>query len=245
MEEIVRRAIKPTAAEIAALPPDNNEAVAARLLAGRGGAALDIGCGPGTFTRSLTALFPAVSGIDINPKSIAKAQAAAADAGRAIDFRVVSGDALPYADGSFDTAIFSNSIHHMPDIAAALDEARRVLRPGGLLYVMEPVPAGGFHEGTKLVSDETVVRADAYRALLDLAARAMEPQIEIMYRGSRRFQDFAQWHDDQIERSPARQAAFDAQPEAVRRCFEAHAQREAGGYGFETVSRVNLLRKPG
>jgi len=245
MEEIVRRAIKPTAAEIAALPPDTNEAVAARLLAGRSGAVLDIGCGPGTFTRSLTALFAAVSGIDINPKSIAKAQAGAAEAGRTVDFRVASGDALPYADGSFDTAIFSNSLHHMPDIAAALREARRVLRPGGLLYVMEPVPAGGFHEGTKLVSDETLVRADAYRALLDLASGAMEPQVEIMYRGSRRFQDFAQWHDDQIERSPARQAAFDAQPEEVRRRFEANAQRDGADFRFETVSRVNLFRKSG
>ncbi len=245
MEEIVRRAIKPNSAEIAALPPDNNVAVAARLLAGRSGAAIDIGCGPGTFTRSLTALFAAVSGIDISAKSIAKAQAAAAEAGRSIDFRVASGVALPYPDQGFDTAIFSNSLHHMPDIPAALREARRVLPPGGLLYVMEPVPAGGYHEGTKLVSDETLVRADSYRALLNLADEDMEPTVEIMYRGLRRFRDFAQWHDDQIERSPARQAAFNAQPEEIRRQFEANAQRDAEGFGFETVSRVNLFRKRG
>ena len=245
MEEIVRHAIKPNPAEIAALPEDNNVAVAARLLAGRSGAALDIGCGPGTFTRSLTALFGAVSGIDISAKSIAKAEAAASAAGSKIEFRVASGDALPYPDSSFDTAIFSNSLHHMPDIAAALREARRVLPAGGLLYVMEPVPAGGYHEGTKLVSDETVVRAEAYRVLLHLAAEDMEPTVEIMYRGLRRFKDFAQWHDDQVERSPARQAAFDAQPEEVRRRFEANARREAEGFGFETVSRVNLFRKRG
>lgn len=245
MEEIVRRAIKPTPAEIASLRQDKNEAVAARLLAGRTGAALDIGCGPGKFTQSLTALFAAVSGVDISAKAIAKAQAAAAAADCKIDFRVASGDALPYGDASFDTAIFSNSLHHMPDIAAALREARRVLRPGGLLYVMEPVPAGGYHEGTKLVSDETLVRADAYRALLLLATEDMEPQVEIMYRGSRRFRDFAQWHDDQIERSPARQAVFDAQPDEVRRRFEANAGRETDGFSFETVSRVNLFRKRG
>ena len=245
MEEIVRRAIKPTPAEIASLRQDKNEAVAARLLAGRTGTALDIGCGPGKFTQSLTALFAAVSGVDISAKAIAKAQAAAAAADCKIDFRVASGDALPYGDASFDTAIFSNSLHHMPDIAAALREARRVLRPGGLLYVMEPVPAGGYHEGTKLVSDETLVRADAYRALLLLATEDMEPQVEIMYRGSRRFRDFAQWHDDQIERSPARQAVFDAQPDEVRRRFEANAGRETDGFSFETVSRVKLFRKRG
>jgi ubiquinone/menaquinone biosynthesis C-methylase UbiE len=245
MEEIVHRAIKPTPAEIAALPEDKNEAVAARLLVGRTGGTLDIGCGPGTFTRSLVPLFAAVSGIDINPKSIAKAQAGAAENGCTIDFRVASGDAVPYEDGSFDTAIFSNSLHHMPDIAAALREARRVLQPGGLLYVMEPVPAGGYHEGTRLVSDETLVRAAAYRALLHLASEAMEPQTEVMYRGNRRFRDFAEWHDDQIERSPGRQAAFTAQAEEVRRRFDAHAQREVGGLRFETVSRVNLYRKRG
>ena len=245
MEEIVRRAIKPTPAEIASLRQDKNEAGAARLLAGRTGAALDIGCGPGKVTQSLTALFAAVSGVDISAKAIAKAQAAAAAADCKIDFRVASGDALPYGDASFDTAIFSNSLHHMPDIAAALREARRVLQPRGLLYVMEPVPAGGYHEGTKLVSDETLVRADAYRALLLLATEDMEPQVEIMYRGSRRFRDFAEWHDDQIERSPRRQAAFDAQPEEIRRRFEANARRDAAGFGFETVSRVNLFRKCG
>jgi SAM-dependent methyltransferase len=242
MAEAVRRAMAPTRDEIRALPQSSSDKMALALLRGRSGRVLDVGCGTGKFTRSLAALFGEVSGIDVKAKSIATAVADAAAAGLAIDFRVAGGEKLPYPDGWFDTVIFSNSLHHMPDPGEALREAVRVLQPDGILYVMEPVPAGSFHEATRLVNDETTVRTQAYVELRRLPA-AIEPQGETMCRSRVGFAGFGQWHADQVDRDPARQALFDAQPEEVRRQFEGSAVREDGRLVFDQILRVNWFRK--
>ena len=99
--------------------------------------------------------------------------AAAKAAGANVEFRVASGEALPWPDATFDVVAFSNSLHHMPTPAAALAEAARALKPGGLLYVMEPVPSGNYHEATKLVNDETEVRTQAWRDLLAIGEKGL------------------------------------------------------------------------
>ncbi|MEM9652180.1 MAG: class I SAM-dependent methyltransferase [Actinomycetota bacterium] len=56
-------------------------------------------------------------------------------------------DRLPLATGSVDLAVFNASLHYAPDVSSALDEAQRVVRPGGLIAVLDsPVftdPAAG------------------------------------------------------------------------------------------------------
>jgi SAM-dependent methyltransferase len=47
-------------------------------------------------------------------------------------------EALPFGDESFDGALFVAALHHVPDALPALREARRVLKPGGRLFVVEP-----------------------------------------------------------------------------------------------------------
>jgi ubiquinone/menaquinone biosynthesis C-methylase UbiE len=244
MEASIRHAMAPTNEEIRAQRLSTNAAIAAELLGGGGGRALDVGCGDGKFTRALAGLCREVSGIDVRASRIEDALAAAQAAGVAIDFRIAAGEALPYAAAGFDLVAFSNSLHHMANVELALREAARVLRPDGLLYVMEPVPSGTYHEATRLVNDETIVRTEAYRALLRMADRGFVAVAEVMYRARRDFADFAEWREDQIDRDPGRQARFDTQPDEVRRRFESNADRENGRLAFDQVFRVNLLRKP-
>ncbi len=223
----------------------SSNAEIARQVLRDGGRLLDIGCGDGRFSRAVAGLFKAVSGIDINSKRIEQARAFEREAGLAIDFRVGPAEHLPYADSSFDVVTFSNSLHHVTAPAAALQEAVRVLRDGGVLYVMEPVPAGNYHEATCLVNDETVVRTAAYRELARVSVLGLRPEREIMYRARRQFVDFDAWRADQIDRDPKRKALFDAQPQEVRRRFEANAEHIDGHLAFDQVFRVNLLRRPG
>ena len=244
MEDQIRRALTPTLDEIRKLPLSTNGKIAAELLGKAGGKALDIGCGEGKFTRALTALYGDVSGIDVKERQIEAARQAAKSEGVAVDFRVASGEALPWTDASIDMVAFSNSLHHMPDPAKALGEAVRALKQNGVLYVMEPVPSGNYHEATKLVNDETIVRTEAYRELAKLAGKGVQIQQEIMYRARRVFASFEEWKADQIDRDAKRKAKFDAQPDEVQRRFVSSADREAdGGLGFDQVFRVNLLRK--
>ncbi|MGE5540495.1 MAG: methyltransferase domain-containing protein [Gemmatimonas sp.] len=240
IDEAAQRALKPSNDEIRALPLTTNAKIAAELLPG-GEAALDIGCGEGKFTRSLAALFRQVSGIDVKERAIAKAKAAAAEAGVTVDFRVASAEALPFPDASFDTVAFSNSLHHIGDPVRAIGEALRVLKPDGVLYVMEPVASGNYHDATCLVNDETAVRTAAYAALSK--ADRVCAEREVMYRTERRFADFDEWKADQIDRDEKRRARFDAQPDDVRRRFESNAERRDGALVFNQCFRVNVLRK--
>lgn len=243
MDETMRRALAPTDDEIRALPLNTNDAVLSELLAGTGTRALDIGCGAGKFTFPLARLFKAVDGIDMKAGKIAEGAKAAAASGAPIVFREGSGEDLPYEDAAFDAAVFSNSLHHMPHPDIALREAARVLKPQGLLYIMEPVAAGTYHEATHLVNDETEVRTNAYRQLVRVPG--MEQVREVIYRSRRRIGSFEQWLAAQIDMDGARKALYDARPEEVRQRFEAHADRDGGGFSFDQIFRVNLLRKTG
>lgn len=241
MNEQVRRAMAPTRQEIRAMPLSSNSKIIAQLLADENGSALDIGCGDGKFTRLLASRFKSVGGIDVKEKKIEEAREAAKAAGVTVDFRTASGEAIPYADGSFDVVAFSNSLHHMPDAATALDEAMRVLKKGGKLYIMEPVPSGNYHDATKLVNDETIVRTEAYRALL--ALDTAKPETEIMYRARREFASYDEWKADQVDRDAKRKALFDQREAEVRDTFLSNAEREDGKLVFDSVFRVNLLTK--
>lgn len=248
MSDRARIALEPGEDEIRRQRLSTNAAMAAELLGGigaTGGAVLDVGCGDGKFTRGLTGLFAAVTGVDPKEKAIARARAAAAAEGKDVEFLVGDGQALPFEDGRFDAVVISNSLHHIPDPRRGLAEAARVLRPGGALYVMEPVASGHYFEATRLVNDETLVRREAYAALLEIAGAGFSEVAETMYRIRRAFDSFEEWKADQIDRDDRRRARFDAQPDVVRDHFVSHADKEDGKLAFDQVFRVNLLRKDG
>ena len=60
-----------------------------------------------------------------------------------VEVSAAGAEALPYPDGSFDTVVSTLVLCTVPDQEAALDEVRRVLRPGGRLLFIEHVRAAG------------------------------------------------------------------------------------------------------
>jgi ubiquinone/menaquinone biosynthesis C-methylase UbiE len=90
---------------------------------------LDVGCGPGDLAAAAAALGADTVGIDVAPSMVRRA----ALAHPSIPFRVGSFEAIPAGTGAFDAVVGNFVLNHVGRQEAALDEARRVLRPGGWL----------------------------------------------------------------------------------------------------------------
>jgi SAM-dependent methyltransferase len=98
--------------------------------------ALEIGCGEGRVCRDLAARGHRVIGIDVSRTLIAHAR----KAGPRETYLVADAASLPFRDGLFELVVAYNSLINMPEMAAAVREAARVMAQGGRLCVCVPHP---------------------------------------------------------------------------------------------------------
>lgn len=223
----------------------SHKEIAGGLLNLKDRAAADVGCGEGAFSLLLARGGADVTGIDVNEARLARAAEKARAEGLSITWRKARAEAMPFDDESLDLVAFSNSLHHIaPErIADALGEARRVLKPGGILYVMEPVAAGPWFEATRLFNDESAVRTRALDEVRALEGHGFTPVAEITYAMARVIDSYEDWAADQSAQSDGRRRAFSERGEEIRARVLAAARREDGGLRFEQMFRVNCLRK--
>jgi demethylmenaquinone methyltransferase/2-methoxy-6-polyprenyl-1,4-benzoquinol methylase len=99
----------------------------------RGDRVLDACCGTGDLAIAAARRGGRVTGLDFSARMLERARR------KAPELEWVQGDllALPFADGSFDAATVGFGVRNVADLAAALRELRRVLRPGGRLAILE------------------------------------------------------------------------------------------------------------
>jgi arsenite methyltransferase len=98
---------------------------------------LDIGVGPGFLAAEIAAVVGSsglVDGVDMSESMLALARARC---GGTVRLRTGEATRLPYGDGEFDAAVSTQVLEYVADIAAALAETYRVLRPGGRLVVLD------------------------------------------------------------------------------------------------------------
>ncbi len=103
-----------------------------------GAAIIDVGCGQGQVASRLAARFPRcrVTGLDLSPDMIRRAREHNPDRDN-LDFRRGDAMALPLDDQTADFAVSVASIKHWPDRVRGVSELLRVLRPGGMLCLLE------------------------------------------------------------------------------------------------------------
>ena len=92
---------------------------------------LEVGCGAGTDLIRFARNGAIVTGIDLAPSSIALARSNFALEGRKADLIVADGEALPFADRSFDLVYAHGVVQYTTSDRALVGECRRVLKPGG------------------------------------------------------------------------------------------------------------------
>src|SRR3954468_17183723 len=99
---------------------------------------LDVGCGGGLLAEPLARLGCLVTGIDPSRRSLEVADAHARGSGLDIGYVHGVAEALPADDDTFDAVVCCDVLEHVTDLRAAIREAARVLRPGGI-YVYDTI----------------------------------------------------------------------------------------------------------
>jgi 2-polyprenyl-3-methyl-5-hydroxy-6-metoxy-1,4-benzoquinol methylase len=95
---------------------------------------LDLGCGAGAFLAALRDAGAQPVGVDIAEAALERARTNVPGA----DLRRLEDGVIPAGHGEFDLVWCSEVLEHIPDVAEALYEVRRVLKPGGRLLLTVP-----------------------------------------------------------------------------------------------------------
>jgi len=165
---------------------DRLDAIAA---AHAGGRALDLGCGGGHVAYRLARHMAAVTAYDLSDEMLAAVARTAGERGLSnLTTRQGRAERLPFADGEFDFVATRYSAHHWGDLQAGVNEARRVLRPGGRAVFIDGMaparPAADTHlQAIELLRDASHVRDYGLDEWAGALARAgFEVQATTRYR---------------------------------------------------------------
>ncbi len=219
-------------------------AVLERLLEPAGRDIVDVGCGGGALVRELSARGARVIGVEISDEQLASA--IAHDAGGDARYLVGRAQALPLEDASADVVVFMRSLHHVPaaDLTRSLREARRVLRPDGIVYVAEPLAEGDFFALTRLVEDELDARSAVQAALAAASRAGLHRALTIDYDVQVCIADHDALRHRMVSVDPERAAIFDARERELAEAFEelGEAGEQPGERCFVAPMRADVLR---
>jgi SAM-dependent methyltransferase len=219
--------------------------VIAELLQLDGKDILDLGCGRAEKTRAIA---EAGANRRILALEVDEAQHALnqeIDDLPSVRFEIGAAEKIPAADRSFDVVFLFKSLHHVPveSMDQALAEIARVLRPGGLAYISEPIFRGPFNEILRIFHDESRVRTEAFGAL-ERAVRsgAFELESQTFFLSPLHFAGFSAFEEHVIGATHTEFDLTDGRYERARETF-ASFEGEDGAH-FEQPIRVDLLRRP-
>ncbi len=214
---------------------------------------LELGCGKAQMTRRIAERFPTVRIIATEVDQIQHANNLETQRSLSevegnphpITFKLGGAQAIDAPDNSIDVVFMFKSLHHVPRelMAQSLQEIARVLKPGGLVWISEPVYAGDFNDILRLFHDEKVVRELAFQAVCDAVdAGTLELVEQIFCHTESRFADFNEFDERIIQVTHTNHQLDDALYQTVKARFNAHVG--ASGAAFENPARFDVLRKP-
>ncbi len=200
--------------------------------------ALDVGCGAGHLSFALAPTLARVMALDPSPQMLATVKKAAVDRGLS-QIKTIPGnaEALPFPDASFGLVCTRYSAHHWTCLETALQEMRRVLKPGGRLLLVdvqgeEDALVDSHLQTMELLRDRSHVRNRAVSQWQALLADAGFANIE--HESWPTHIDFASWVA-RMRTPPSRVAIIrEVQNDAPKEVQEALAIEPDGSFTFRT-----------
>lgn len=216
-----------------------------RLLPLDGARIIELGCGAAVHTRAIAESGRPASILACEIDTIQYEKNLAITDLPNVTFCHAGAQAIPAEDGSADIVMMFKSLHHVPLDAmdTAMQEIRRVLRPGGLAYISEPIYAGDFNEVLRLFHDEKTVREAAFATICNAVEQGVLELVgQHFFNTSNDFENFADFERRIIGVTHTEHKLSPEQLQTVREKFESFMQPE--GAHFTMPIRVDLLRRP-
>lgn len=228
------------------LPIHSDQELIARYLPMQDSRLLELGCGAAFTTRLISEKYPDVEIIATEVDEIQHAKNLQITDLPRVTFQLGGMQDIDQDDNSVSAAIMLKSLHHVPSdlMQAGFAEIHRVLTPGGLLYISEPVYGGVFNEILRLFHDEKMVREAAFAATQQAVNSGLyELAEEIHFTSISRFEGFSTFEKRVIGATHSSHDIDEATFDEVKTRFLPHIG-EDGVAQFENPTRLDLLRKP-
>lgn len=216
-----------------------------KLLPMENAVVLELGCGRAWMTRRMAEDFSVQRIVATEVDRIQHEKNLAIDDLPKVAFQYGGMQEIALDDASIDIVVMLKSLHHVPLelMARGFAELRRVLKPGGLAYISEPVYAGDFNEIMSLFNDEKRVREAAFNAVMRvLESGEFELVDEIFFESPGRFASWEEFEDRMLKVTHTQHEIDDDLYRRIKEAFMCHMTPD--GAFFKKPSRVDLLRKP-
>ena len=161
-----------------------------------------------------------------------------------VTFVLSGAQEMPLANESVDVVFMFKSLHHVPLqlMDTSMQEIRRVMKPGGFLYISEPIFAGNFNDILRLFHDEEKVRKAAFNTIEKSIDEGLFSLVDEMFFNSpMSFKDFSEFETNVINVTHSHHRLDDDLYKRVKQDFEQHL--ESDGAHFTMPVRVDLLQK--
>jgi len=161
-----------------------------------------------------------------------------------VTFVLSGAQEIPLEDASVDIVFMFKSLHHVPLelMDGAMHEMNRVLKPGGLVYISEPIFSGEFNEILRLFHDEQKVREAAFDAVKKAVDEGLFKLVEETFFNSPvKFESFAEFETNVINVTHSNHKLDENLYALVKQRFEQHIDND--GVHFLMPIRVDLLQK--
>lgn len=205
---------------------------------------LELGCGKADKTRAIAQSGQVAAIVALEVDTIQHARNLQITDLPTVTFGHGGAESIPAADESFDIVMMFKSLHHVPTelMDQALSEIRRVLKPGGLAWISEPVYAGEFNEILRLFHDEKLVREAAFAAVSKAVNDGRFSLVKQRFFSTPgHFDSFEQFDERMIRVTHSDHRLSPELLDTVRGKFAAHMT--AQGANFRNPLRVDILRK--